>query len=320
MSEPEWRKFEALTSRIQAELAPDAAVTLDEKLVGRSGVAHQCDVVVRSKVGQLPFVCVIECKDYSEPVGLDPVRSFAARLQDLQVNQGVVVAARGFTTDAKQFARSQRILTYTLVDAETVKWSDQALLPVLMIRTDFNAATIHLFDAADGTEIDLGTDPEQSILVEVRHTRRQEVVPLYALMQYTWDDILEKKQIPRPDANFDTEPGEYVLNDQSNRPVIIRFRFDPLERFSVSHVRIAFGRGFREEQSGRFISPGYQSAVVDLHAALTEWPEVTDPAKLPIRPVATLFALGYLTRAGNSPRHVVFGWRQAPPNSALHRT
>jgi len=309
-----WRAFEKLTQQIQAELAPEAEIRLGEKLVGKSGVSHQCDVVVRSQVGQLPFVCVFECNDHAEPVGLDIVRSFVARIRDLQVHQGVIVASRGFTVNAKRFARSEGVLTYTLIDAESAKWREQALVPVLIMRIDFQSATIHLIDETDRSEIPLRGNSNKTILIEVRNKRTGEILPLHTLMQYRWDDVIAAKHIPRSTEIFDSAPGEYELNDSSRRNVIVRFAFEPLERFYFSHVPIAFGRGFREEQSGTIMSSGYESVVLDLHAAMAEWPEV-DPTTLAVKPEITFFAFGCMARESNSPRHVVFGWKQRRPTS-----
>jgi hypothetical protein len=309
MPDGAWRTFEDLSSRIQAELAPNATVTKNEKLVGQSGEEHQCDVVIRSTVGQLPFTCVFECKDWKKPVNLNTVRSFASAVADLRVSQGVIVSAKGFTKPAKRYAAKQGILTYTLFDAHSVKWAEQALVPVLLVRIDFRAATIHVLDSETRTEIALPGTPEESFLVELRRSATGETVPLCALMQFKWDEVLDSKIIPRPDRVFETEPGEYILCDGTGRSVVVSFNFEPDEGFYFNHVALASGQGFREEQRGRILSSRYQSATLDLHRALTEWPRITDPAKLAVHPELTFFAIGHLTRASQSPRYVVFGKR-----------
>ncbi len=145
---PAWKEFEVLALKIQSDLAPDAAVTIDESLVGRSGVRHQCDVVMRAKAGQYDFVCILECKDHAEKVGLEIVRGFLGRLEDLDVKQGVLVSAAGFTEDALKFARAKGIITYTLVDAQSVKWSEQALLPLLLTYIELGSSLAHFRSVA----------------------------------------------------------------------------------------------------------------------------------------------------------------------------
>jgi hypothetical protein len=127
-----WKQFEILTKKIQQDLAPNAQVTHDEKIVGRSGVKHQCDVVVRGNIGQYDFLIIMECKDWpNKKVGTEVIRDLKGKLIDISATKGVVVSSKGFTNDANILARSENINLYTLFDAENVQWSDQALIPIV---------------------------------------------------------------------------------------------------------------------------------------------------------------------------------------------
>ena len=76
------------------------------RLQGKSTTRSEIDIV--AKRGSR--IIAIECKNYSYPVGIDKIRDFNQKLQDLGL-QGVFVTYKGLTSDASQFAQSQNIVT-----------------------------------------------------------------------------------------------------------------------------------------------------------------------------------------------------------------
>jgi hypothetical protein len=80
-----------------------------QRLEGKSGTRSEIDIVAR-KAGR---VFAVECKNYSDRVGIEKVRDFAQKLQDLGSGwNGVFVSLNGFTDDAAQFAQHRRIETW----------------------------------------------------------------------------------------------------------------------------------------------------------------------------------------------------------------
>jgi hypothetical protein len=77
-----------------------------QRLMGESGTLSEIDVV--AKKGSRTIA--IECKNYSYPVGIDKLRDFNQKLQDLSF-QGVFISLNGLTEGAAQFAQSQHIET-----------------------------------------------------------------------------------------------------------------------------------------------------------------------------------------------------------------
>jgi hypothetical protein len=80
-----------------------------QRLEGKSGTKSEIDVIAR-KSGK---VFAIECKNYASPVGIDKVRDFAKKLDDLGSEwNGIFVSFSGFTGGAAQFAGHSRIQTW----------------------------------------------------------------------------------------------------------------------------------------------------------------------------------------------------------------
>jgi hypothetical protein len=117
-----WPAFERLVAALQRRLDPAAVVTWDERVEGRSGRKRQLDVVVRGRVGIAPIMLVVECKEYSKPVGIELVEAFFGKLADVGADRGVMVARTGFTKDALSRAEEARIITSVVRPALDTDW------------------------------------------------------------------------------------------------------------------------------------------------------------------------------------------------------
>lgn len=79
------------------------------RLEGKSGTRSEIDIVAK-KAGK---TYAVECKNYSGRVGIEKVRDFSQKLQDLGSEwNGLFVSLYGFTNDASQFAQYRRIQTW----------------------------------------------------------------------------------------------------------------------------------------------------------------------------------------------------------------
>jgi hypothetical protein len=90
-------------------------------LRGESAVGHQIDVTVGE--GEDRQRILIECKDYSEPVGLEKVRSFWAVVDDLKPDAAFMVTTDRFTEDAAKFAVAKGITAAVLRPPRDEDWN-----------------------------------------------------------------------------------------------------------------------------------------------------------------------------------------------------
>lgn len=82
----------------------------DVKVVGRSTVAHQIDVLWEFSVGDEPRRTVIECKCLRRPVGIGAVREIDSTVRDLGPGtRGIVASWSGFQSGALTLARATGI-------------------------------------------------------------------------------------------------------------------------------------------------------------------------------------------------------------------
>ena len=284
-----WQRFEEIAQELQSELAPTAAVTRNEKLRGRSSVLHQCDVVIRSKVGQYEFIGVMECKDHSTKVDLDIARSFAAVIDDLGVSQGVLVSARGFTDDALRFAKCAGILTYTLADAESTKWRDAALVPVVANFIFLKTCEVEFKNPRTGNKFAFNPDYDVTAvpLVDTVAGRR---ITVKQYLEEHWDAVCCNPILTEPRDHADVT-GRYAL---VTPPGLVNvhsvIKFIPGCMYHYGYIPLQSGRAFIDADSGGvLLGHEFDTGDIDFHEIRMNWPYVGTESELPLkRPVFKL--------------------------------
>ena len=102
-------QYEQLTQSIyqailQNEACNNIQVEHNIELTGRSGVAHQIDVLWRFRQAGIEHIVLIECKNYASNLTLEKVRNFFGVLHDIGNAQGIIVTKTGYQSGAAKFA------------------------------------------------------------------------------------------------------------------------------------------------------------------------------------------------------------------------
>jgi hypothetical protein len=80
------------------------AVTLNERVVGRSGAIHEIDVLAARDDGVTQVTIAVECKALSYPIEKDVVSKLSLVVADAGIHKGIVAAAHGWRSGAEQVA------------------------------------------------------------------------------------------------------------------------------------------------------------------------------------------------------------------------
>lgn len=102
-------QYEQLTQSIyqailQNESSNNIQVEHNVDITGRSGVAHQIDVLWRFRQAGIEHTVLIECKNYASSVNLEKVRNFFGVIHDIGNAQGLIVTKTGYQSGAARFA------------------------------------------------------------------------------------------------------------------------------------------------------------------------------------------------------------------------
>ncbi|WP_081979129.1 restriction endonuclease [Heyndrickxia ginsengihumi] len=81
---------------------------------------HQIDVVIEKR--NVKKRVLIECKDYSETVGISIIRDFYGAVHQIKPDEAIVITTQGFTREAVNFADDEDIKLVVLREFDESDW------------------------------------------------------------------------------------------------------------------------------------------------------------------------------------------------------
>ncbi|BCH27085.1 restriction endonuclease [Mesorhizobium sp. L-8-3] len=131
--DPEWREFERLIARIEADAGPRGLIVkspdrLRCKLTGR---LREVDASIRAKVGTTEMLVTIECRRRSRLQDVTWIEQLATKKSSIGADRTIAVAASGFSPEA-QIAASHAGISLRKISEITV-----AEINSILLRLDF---------------------------------------------------------------------------------------------------------------------------------------------------------------------------------------
>ncbi len=120
-TKPQWELLEIIVADIQKQLAPNADIRHNHKVVGKSGRRRKLDVTISQKVGTSTVFVVFDCKNHKRTVKMKDVEAFSGQLEDVGAF-GVMISNLGFDAGARAVAREKNILLQTYRKAGETDW------------------------------------------------------------------------------------------------------------------------------------------------------------------------------------------------------
>lgn len=119
----DWKTYESITKYIYETLGKEFGVKIKGhgitcKLIGKSSVEHQIDVLTSLSDGVHTYLTAIECKYWKQKVNKDIVMKLAEIIQDCGINKGIIVCKNGFTQDGIEYAKHKNIELVELREIE----------------------------------------------------------------------------------------------------------------------------------------------------------------------------------------------------------
>jgi len=119
-------EYERLTQAVYQAIirkeGQNIEVVHNQDVIGKSGVAHQVDVLWRFKLAGVTHLVLIECKNYASTLTLEKVRNFFAVLHDIANCSGLMVTRTGYQYGVEQFAKFYGIGLKLLRHPEPEDW------------------------------------------------------------------------------------------------------------------------------------------------------------------------------------------------------
>jgi len=119
-------------------------------LVDDAGATHEIDVFASKEEPFGKVMVAIECKNVSSKIGIEDLRNFQVKLTRLKISKGIFVSTGGFTTGAKEFAKSAGIELWDDAKvwkkskkSKTTQMIDNAVHPKIQDPMKIHLPTIH---------------------------------------------------------------------------------------------------------------------------------------------------------------------------------
>ncbi len=124
--------FEYVTAELHRYLFPHSVVKQNQKIMGRSGVLRQVDILVEDIVGICPIKIVIDCKYYKSKVDINTVDEVWGLVDDVRANYGMIVCNSGFTEGAVGRANEKGLKLCSILDLQNKEFSIKPKFPVVI--------------------------------------------------------------------------------------------------------------------------------------------------------------------------------------------
>lgn len=121
-TELNWEDYEAITQYIYGALGAQYNIKVKGygrncKVIGKSKVEHQIDVLTEQFDGERQLLTAIECKYWNKKVNKVVVMQLAEIMSDADIASGIIVCKTGFTKDTLTYAEHKGIKLVELWEA-----------------------------------------------------------------------------------------------------------------------------------------------------------------------------------------------------------
>lgn len=183
----DWKIYESITKYIYEALGKEFGVKIKGygstcKVIGKSGVEHQVDVLTSHSDGIHTYLTAIECKYWKEKVNKVIVMKLVEIIEDSGINKGIIVCKNGFTKDGVKFAKYKNI---ELVELRELEENDIKEYPKeihigdleLHVKTSIKRTEILNIDIGDNRNIDVKNEFDYFNFLVIREDGSQ--MPLF---------------------------------------------------------------------------------------------------------------------------------------------
>lgn len=228
------RSLELLVKSLEQLLA-DAPVEIrsPDYIKGRnSGTSREVDVSLRSKVGSISILVIIECRDRAKPQDVTWIEQLASKREDVGAHKAVAVSASGFSASARNLARSKQIDLRSLEELDphiVFDWLTDQTIGHRTRHVDVVGASVNLGEST--TEIDwttLASILEKVRTLQIHEKGLEQESKIFAhktdLTLVSVDDILDL--MPHFGARFDAMLSDLPPGEEKRIILTIDFEGD----------------------------------------------------------------------------------------------
>jgi len=183
-------EFQRLVFLLQNQLADPAATVVESAMVvdWNTGSEVEVDIVVRLVANDVQLRLGFECTAEARPATVEWIREMWGKHSSLPIDKTILVAKRGFTKEAKQFAESKSMVTLTLDEAISASWATW-----LTAMSNLRIGSI-TFSPVDFTAR-VQKRPGETVATQLETRVRWPSLGREATIQEYWSSLLHRKDL-----------------------------------------------------------------------------------------------------------------------------
>jgi len=177
-NELDWKEYEAITQYIYGALGAQDGIKVmgyghNCRIIGKSTVEHQIDVLTEQFEGDRQLLTAIECKYWNKKVDKEVVMKLAEIMVDADIASGIIVCKSGFTKDTLTYAQHKGIKLVELSEAGESDADFQQVVELGII--DFNLNVIRSRGKVTGIDLGSRTITGEDELLSMWYVKLQDV-------------------------------------------------------------------------------------------------------------------------------------------------
>lgn len=228
--EPTWEEYEEITKYIYENLGARYGIRVKGygrkcKVMGKSGVEHQVDVLTEQVQGENSILTAIECKSVNRKVTKEVVMKLREVMEDAGIANGIIVCKAGYTKDTVKFAEHRGIKLVELWKAEENDLGGNHTIEVGMVELNIKSTLTRPII----NYIDLGqtviTDQDEIMSMYYATVLNAEGKEVYfKSCLFAFGDDLHEVNVPLKNVTNTYTPagGSLILNYKGEKLVIER--------------------------------------------------------------------------------------------------
>jgi len=216
-----WEEYEEITKYIYETLGSKNGVKIEGygntcKILGKSSVEHQIDVLTSHSDGLHTYKTAIECKYWKDTINKDIIMKVAEIVEDAGLNKGVIVSKNGFTPDAISFAKYRNIGLIELREPTEEDWKGRIKNIQINLRMLLPEVEIQFLVSKPNTE----SETIQIALLDIQHSGGK-IESMEKYIEEFLPELHERKEGELVERIFQFEQGAKVFNKKTKKQIEI---------------------------------------------------------------------------------------------------
>lgn len=279
------KKFEEIATKLHQYLFPRSSIKPNQKLLGRSGVKRQVDILIEDAVAAYPIKVIVDCKHYSSKVDINEVGKVWDLVDDIRANLGVIVSNAGFTKGAiKRADELGRLKLCSVLDLEHPKFSIKLSLPVIC---EFRKPRYQIKVSSSDPNFSVTSGHPAYILIE---DQQGKVSSIYNEFIALWNEGKISHELGKHVTRF--SPDEWKILGPNGRAKFteLKIHYEVVPRFYLGFTPLIEGKGIVDIQENTLKTTGFITGKIDAVDVEKNWEQFEERKDIKVKPVFHLVA------------------------------